>query len=239
MGSRTGEAGGDASEVAHEVVIDRTLLVSQTPVTRAAWAVVLGQEPPGTDTARLPVERISWYEGLSFCNALSLLLGLTPCYGIAEDNVVEWDRRCDGFRLPTEAEWEFLCRAGSASVYHSGDREGDLAAAGWYEANSSDGPMPVGQLQPNAWGLFDMHGNVWEWCWDWSGPYVVEDQVNPEGPSIGQARVLRGGSWRRSMHHCRSATRYDSTPENRGRSLGLRVLRTLHPTPGLGSEGHG
>ncbi len=229
MGSPTDEAGRHDSEVPHEVVVTNGLSVSATPVTRQAWATVFGLEPPDIQSSRLPVERVSWYEALSFCNALSLFTGLTPCYTMTEDGI-EWDRDAPGFRLPTEAEWEFLCRASTRTAYHSGDGEEDLAAAGWYEGNCPSGPRLVGGLRPNAWGLLDMHGNVWEWCWDWFGPYSPEEQVDPSGPATGESRMLRGGSWRRSRHHCRSATRYDSSPENHGKSLGLRVVRTLAAT---------
>lgn len=230
MGSPAEEPSRDHSEVLHHIVIGHQLLASQTPVTRAAWATVWGEEPPDAATATLPMENVSWYEALSFCNALSMYLGLTPCY-VIEDAGIGWDRAADGFRLPTEAEWEYLCRAGTSTTYNLGDAEQDLAAASWYERNCDSGPVPVAQKEPNAWGLCDMHGNVWEWCWDWFGPYPETGQVDPEGPATGRSRVLRGGSWRRSMHHCRSATRYESTPENHGKSLGFRVVRTLAQDP--------
>jgi formylglycine-generating enzyme required for sulfatase activity len=157
---------------------------------------------------------------------LSLYLGFKPCYTI-EDIGIGWDRTADGFRLPTEAEWEYLCRAGTTATYYGGDTEDDLARTAWYERNCESGPMPVCQREPNSWGLYDTHGNVWEWCWDWFGPYEQSRQADPVGPESGRSRVLRGGSWRRSMHHCRSATRYESSPENQGKSLGFRVVRTV------------
>jgi serine/threonine protein kinase len=226
MGSPRTEPGRDQSEEQHQVMISHGLLASRTPVTRLAWATVWGEDPPDTASAALPMETVSWYEALSFCNALSLYVGLTPCYTI-EDTGIGWDRIANGFRLPTEAEWEYLCRAGTSTIYNRGSAEQDLARAGWYERNCESGPVPVGQKEPNAWGLYDMHGNVWEWCWDWFGPYPQGDQEDPEGPATGRSRVLRGGSWRRSLHHCRSATRYESSPENHGKSLSFRVVRTL------------
>jgi formylglycine-generating enzyme required for sulfatase activity len=225
MGSPPGEVGRGPEEVMHPVELTQWLHVAETPVTRRMWATVWGEEPPPLDQQRLPVERVSWWDAVAFCNAMSLSAGLTPCYSF-EHGAFRWDRTADGFRLPTEAEWEYAARAGSTTAYCTGDAVEDLHGVAWYGANSGEQLREVGLRDPNAWGIRDMHGNVWEWCWDWFGPYDPADAVDPSGPADGTERVLRGGSCRRPAAHCRSAHRYFSFPSNHGRSLGFRVVRS-------------
>jgi len=129
-----------------------------------------------------------------------------------------------GARLPTEAEWEYACRAGTTTSYHSGDSESDLARSGWYTGNSGSQTHPVGQKTANAWGLHDMHGNVWEWCADWKGDYPSGAVTDPTGPSSGSGRVLRGGSWSYDALSCRSALRSNLHPAFRFYNVGFRVV---------------
>ena len=130
-------------------------------------------------------------------------------------------------RLPTEAQWEYACRAGSITRFFFGEDEAELGDYAWYSGNSGQKTHPVCQRKPNAWGLHDMYGNVWEWCADWSGKYTEDDQMDPKGPSEGQDRVLRGGSWSSSPRICRSALRNRIDPVNRSINLGFRVVMDL------------
>ncbi|MEW5936833.1 MAG: formylglycine-generating enzyme family protein, partial [Candidatus Thermoplasmatota archaeon] len=131
------------------------------------------------------------------------------------------------YRLPTEAEWEYACRAGSTTKYCHGDDEARLGEYAWYDANSNKKTHPVGIKRPNAWGLHDMHGNVWEWCEDWYGDYPSGEVSDPHGPSSGSGRVLRGGSWYRGAEDCSSALRAGRAPGLRSPALGLRLARSL------------
>jgi len=134
----------------------------------------------------------------------------------------EWARDC---RLPTEAEWEYSCRAGTESRYWSGDDESDLARVGWYDESSGNRTHRVGEKEANPWGLYDVHGNVLEWCRDWYGPYVEGEQKDPEGPAAGDSKVLRGGSFAYSPRFLRSAFRNWFVPEVRGGDFGFRCVR--------------
>ena len=132
-----------------------------------------------------------------------------------------------GLDLPTEAEWEYACRAGTETIYYSGNSESDLYRAGWYEGNADDWTHPIGQKEPNAWGLYDMLGNVFEWCNDWydSAYYSISPSSNPTGPETGTICVIRSGSWGIEAYHCRSASRTYYWPDNSSSSLGFRVIR--------------
>jgi formylglycine-generating enzyme required for sulfatase activity len=182
------------------------------PVTQARYADVTGLRPSSAHGDRLPVESVSWWDAVRFCNALSEREGLTPAYHLRrDDDGVEWDTSSDGYRLPTEAEWEHACRAGT-----TGARYGELDEIAWHRGNSAERMREVGGRRPNSWGLYDMLGNVWEWCWDLYDPEVY-----------GTYRVLRGGGWFDERWSCRASVRRRSHPTLRIDDVGFRVARSL------------
>ena len=130
------------------------------------------------------------------------------------------------YRLPTEAEWEYAARAGSTTAYSFGNDPRQLDAYAWYNSTSGYKAFPIGQRWPNAWGLYDMYGNIWEWVQDWYGPYPLEAITDPQGPRSGSLRVLRGGSWLSLPETCRSAYRYKDAPASHSARVGFRLLRT-------------
>lgn len=185
--------------------------LSPFPVTQEQYADVTGERPSTAHGERLPVEGVSWLDAARFCNALSLREGLTPAYRFGTDEDAEWDASAGGYRLPTEAEWEHACRAGT-----EGARYGPLDEIAWHGGNGSGRIHDVGGKQPNAWGLHDMLGNVWEWCWDLYDPEVY-----------GTYRVLRGGGWFDEHWSCRASVRRRSHPTFRIDDVGFRVARSL------------
>jgi len=182
-------------------------------VTQAQWQEVTGGNPSafkeGPEAGRRPVENVSWTDIQDLFMpklAQRLPAGFTP-------------------RLPTEAEWEYCCRAGSTNLYCFGDNAARLGDYAWYDINAGKMTHPVGVKKPNAWGLFDMHGNVWEWCSDWKIPYTATDATDPDGPPTGTYRANRGGSWLMSYVYARSARRSLNEPTStRGGNLGFRVV---------------
>ncbi|SEL87861.1 formylglycine-generating enzyme family protein [Streptacidiphilus jiangxiensis] len=182
------------------------------PVTQALYARITGERPSTAHGDRLPVECVSWWDAARFCNALSLADGLVPAYTFdADDEGVEWDVSADGYRLPTEAEWEYACRAGTA-----GPRYGALDEIAWHRGNSHERLHDVGGKRPNAWGVHDMLGNVWDWCWD-----VYDAEV------YGTYRVLRGGGWFDEHWSCRASARRRSHPTFRVDDVGFRIARSV------------
>lgn len=209
---------------AHPVRISRAYLMAATPVTRAAYAAVAGDAGQGSAGAgQVPACAVSWYDAIGYCNALSLIEGRTPVYRI-DGRVVEWVGG-DGYRLPTEAEWEWACRGGTSTRYWSGDEEADLERVAWYAANSFGEPRPVAQKPANAYGLHDMHGNVFEWCFDRLGRYPLGMCIDPRGPEVGEERVIRGGSAWNDAGFARVTYRIWRAPTARFPSLGFRVVR--------------
>jgi len=168
----------------------------------------------------LPAE-VTWYDAVNFCNALSRKEGLTPAYTVNRKDVT-WNQSANGYRLPTEAEWEYACRAGTTTEYSS---KGLIENFGWYNYNSGKRKHPVGQKQPNPWGLYDMLGNVYEWCWDWYGDYPGGAQTDPTGASSGSYRVYRGGMWYSGVEDLRSANRHYGDPDDNRNRRGFRVVR--------------
>ena len=189
----------------HYVTISHTLFVGIYEVSQLLYKQVMGVNPSTTKNNNLPVDSVEWSQALEFCNRLSEIQGLTPCYKFTGNNAT-WDTTANGWRLPTEAEWEYLCRAGSKTDYSGSYSAENL---GWYNMNSGLQLHPSGLKQANAFGLFDMHGNVWEWCWDWYGSdyYASSDKINPKGPITGLRRVARGGSYIDGNSYLRSSNR--------------------------------
>jgi formylglycine-generating enzyme required for sulfatase activity len=204
MGSPDSESGRYSDEgPQHQVTISKAFELQTTEVTQSQWQAVMGSNPSKFKGPDLPVEMVSWDDAQAFITKLNAM--------------------GDGYRyrLPTEAEWEYAARAGTTGPY-----AGDLDAMAWYAPNSGGTTHPVGTKAPNAWGLFDMHGNVWEWVQDFAGKYSASAVTDPVGPSSGSGRVLRGGSWYHESQYCRSAFRIGGSPGFRGGILGLRLLRT-------------
>lgn len=188
--------------------------IAAYPVTQALYARITGLRPSTADGERLPVEGVSWWDAVRFCNALSEHDGFTPAYridGESDGEGVAWDASADGYRLPTEAEWEHACRAGTAGPHY-----GPLDEIAWYRGNSDERIHDVGGRRPNAWGLHDMLGNVWDWCWDTYDPEVY-----------GSYRVLRGGGWFDEHWSCRASARRRSHPSYRVDDVGFRLARSL------------
>ena len=193
----------------HEVEILRSFFLGKYPVTQAQWESVMGSNPSKFKGADLPVEMVSWDDVQEFIRKLNAQEGH------------------DRYRLPTEAEWEYACRAGSETAYYFGDDKDQLEDYAWYWDSSGEETRPVGQKKPNAWGLYDMHGNVFEWVRDWYGDYIEDFVRDPEGPRAGEYRVLRGGSWFVYTRFCRSASRSFSKPDTREVNYGFRLALSL------------
>jgi formylglycine-generating enzyme required for sulfatase activity len=210
----------------HQVRITRPFYLGATELTQGQYRGVTGETPSlfkGSDD--LPVEQVSWNDAIAFCNKLSEREGLMPYYqfgaGVQSGG--------DGYRLPTEAEWEYACRAGTSTRYCFGDDVASLGEYAWFQQDKSSVPRthPVGQKRPNKFGLYDMHGNLWEWCWDGYDKdyYRQSPVVDAISPLRASGRVIRGGSWGVFSRRARSATRDGSAPENGGSLLGFRVAR--------------
>ena len=230
MGSPQTEQGRYPNSVEsprHRVKVP-AFLMAEAEVTRGQWAAVFGgQAANGGDVARTG---ITWCDAARFANALSAREKLTPVYTVSDTcesgGEVAWDRSADGYRLPTEAEWEYAARAGTTMPFWSGDDEKDLTGAAWFGTTS--GPHPVKGKSANPWGLYDVHGNVAEWVWDWYGPYPVPaDGSQPA--STERKRDLRGGSWSDRARRVRSAFRSRRLPSHRHDDLGLRLARSAPP----------
>lgn len=190
---------------AHVVKVDG-FLMDQCEVTQEVYQKITGKNPSRRKNPRNPVEQVTWSAAARFCNARSALEEMTPCY---DTNTWECIFSASGYRLPTEAEWEYACRAGSQSRFYFGESAEELRSYGWFEGNSQSAPHPAGQRRPNAWGLYDMAGNVWEWCNDFYGAKYFRNSPadNPRGPHEGEKRVLRGGAWSSSAENCTSWAR--------------------------------
>jgi formylglycine-generating enzyme required for sulfatase activity len=205
MGSNDGEP---RERPVHQVTISHPFYLGKYAVTQEQWEVVMGTNPSYYRGGRnRPVEQVSWEDAQAFIRRLNAKEGGAL------------------YRLPTEAEWEYACRAGSTTAYSFGDDPSQLDAYGWYWDNSDRMTHPVGQRTPNAWGLYDMHGNVNEWVQDRDGDYSPKPVTDPQGPASGSNRVIRGGGLADGAWSCRSAFRNLFTPNYSGGSLGFRLLR--------------
>jgi len=196
----------------HEVTISKPFYMGATEVTQAQYQAIMGTNPSNFKGATNPVDSVSWNDAADFCKKLS-------------------EKTRQAVRLPTEAEWEYACRAGSKTGFSFGDAEEALGDYAWYRANSGDTTHPVGQKKPNAWGLYDMHGNLYEWCANWYGDYPKGALTDPQDPASGKERVLRGGSWSHGPDNCRAAYRYRITPDFRYINFGFRVVVSVSAPP--------
>ncbi|MDR2535386.1 MAG: formylglycine-generating enzyme family protein [Treponema sp.] len=221
MGNRVYD--GDEKPV-HTVQLN-SFFMSKTQVTQEEYQAVMGTNPSGFVNRSAPVERVTWYEAVEYCNKLSRKEGLIPAYYGTNDQIY-CDFSATGYRLPTEAEWEYAARGGNwdtLSFDRSGGNEANPVA--WYVGNSGGTTHSVGTKKPNSLGLYDMAGNVWEWCWDWYGPYEDRSQYNPRGPAAGTDRIVRGGSWNSNDAWLRSTYRNRGDPAKQYRDVGFRVVR--------------
>ena len=249
MGSPDSEPDRNDREVQHKVTVS-SFYMSKYPVTQKEYEAIMGT---GTNRSRfkgadLPVEQATWYEAIEYCNKRSIKEGLTSAYTIDKSRqdpnnkssldslkwIVTWNKKATGYRLPTEAEWEYACRAGTVTPFSTGDdiitNQANYNGNYTYHNNTKgiyrEKTTPVGSFAPNPWGLYDMHGNVLEWCWDWYGEYSTEPQIDPDGPAAGKYRVLRGGSWEFDEPPLRSAHRkIIETPSYRSGAYGIRLVR--------------
>ena len=202
MGSPEDEEDREDDEVQHKVTLTKGFWLGKYPVTQAQWESVAGSNPSIAKKGyNYPVDSVSWNDCYSFIEMINSQSNLNA-------------------RFPTEAEWEYACRAGSGKAYSG---TGDLDEMGWYSVNCDAGTHPVGKLESNGWGFYDMHGNVWEWCADWYGSYPTNAVTNPKGPASGDDRVLRGGGWLYRASDCRSANRYAIRQNDRDCYFGFRL----------------
>lgn len=223
MGSSTSELGREDDEKQHNVTIRKGFWLGKYPVTQAEYKAVLGDHSFGFYGENLPVESVTWYEATNFCAKLTEIeraIGRLP--------------KGYEYTLPTEAQWEYACRAGTTTAFNNGtdiptedqmkkDPCPNMDELGWYYLNSDSKTHPVGQKKPNAWGFYDMHGNVWEWCLDWYGFYPTNSAIDPTGPEEGTFRVIRGGTWLHHASQCRSAYRDYNRPRASDKFSGFRV----------------
>ena len=204
---------GDEDEidaVPHEVVLS-PFYIDKNLVIQAEYERVMGENPSRWKAGNNPVEQVRWSDAVRYCNKRSELEGLEPCYDL---ETWQCDFKANGYRLPTEAEWEYACRAGTETAYYFGDNPSELSDHAWFEDNSGGKPRPVGGKPANPWGLHDMHGNVWQWCNDF---YLVDyyqqsPEKDPRGPETGETKVVRGGAWKFSAESCQSGYRYHENP---------------------------
>lgn len=214
---------------AHTVTLS-AFQIGETEITQKQYETLMGENPSFAAGENLPVTDLGATQALVFCNKLSEAAGLEPCY---DPSTGACDFSKNGFRLPTEAEWEYACRAESRTSFSSGDAANDLDRVGWYAANSGGSTHPVAQKKPNAWGLYDMHGNVWECCYDGYdeglpfGNYTPDDVTDPTGHNNFNLRIIRGGSYTNDAPECRSAVRGSFWTGGGCNFLGFRVARSI------------
>ena len=242
MGSPTSERQRQEDELQHEVTVGAFYL-DPYEVTQADYQAIMGENPSYFRGDSLPADSVTWYDAIKYCNQLSERHGLTPVYAIDREKVT-WDRSANGYRLPTEAEWEYAARAGTTTVFYDGNQITSENAnfEGSYPylieenyvtrrnpsvvtSTNRGETIPVDSLSPNGFGLYNMYGNVSEWCFDYYGPYDMAQNIDPSGPAGGSLRVNRGGGYNDFAKQLRSAYRSATTPDTTERNLGFRVAR--------------
>ncbi|AEF86805.1 serine/threonine-protein kinase Pkn1 [Treponema primitia ZAS-2] len=229
MGSPAREVSRQKDEAQHQVMVG-AFYMAKNEVTQREYEQIMRTNPSQFSGASLPVEQVSWFDAVSYCNARSIIEGLTPAYVIREVEIL-WDHNANGYRLPTEAEWEYACRAGGTTVFHSGNNITAFQANfdGNYPYNKSAKSRyrarttTVRSYAPNAWGLYDMHGNVYEWCWDQYKPY---ENTSALDGSLKNPAVIRGGSWTSEARFLRSANRVAMDHTAKTNYIGFRVVRS-------------
>jgi formylglycine-generating enzyme required for sulfatase activity len=198
----------------HEVTISKSYYLGAFEVTQEQYEKVMETNPSRFNGEKNPVEKVSWNDAVSFCKRLSAM---------QEEKTAGRE-----YRLPTEAEWEYACRAASTTSFCFGDNSESLAEYAWFGAGPLGKTHPVGEKRPNRWGLYDMHGNVHEFCQDyWYANYSSEAAIDPKGPSDGASRVIRGGCWYQEANQCRSAFRTKKPPLDSDYYVGFRVAMSL------------
>jgi formylglycine-generating enzyme required for sulfatase activity len=225
MGSLENEPSRGSDEILHDVTVS-SFYMGKYEVTQKEWLELMGNNPSYFKGDTLPVEQVNWNDAIEYCNRRSLKEGLTPAYR-SSNGVISCDFSSNGYRLPTEAEWEYAAKGGNKNYLeymYSGNSDVDLV--GWYANNSGGISHAVGEKIPNRLGIYDMSGNVWEWCWDWYGNYPSDVQTDPTGPSFGSDRVGRGGSFFVDALLLRVADRHAVTPVYKFHFLGFRVVRS-------------
>lgn len=207
---RMGDEQGEDDEQPEHTVRVGSFYMDVSEVTQASFQAMLGRNPAKWQDPAKPVERMSWYFAIQYCNMRSTREGFRPCYDLDSGRC---DFGADGYRLPTEAEWEYACRAGTTTAYSYGDDSAKLGDVAWFKKNSGAATHAVKQKPPNPWGLYDLHGNVAEWCHDfYADGYPDGAAQDPTGPESGEDRVLRGGSWKTSEDSCRCSARNYEAP---------------------------
>ncbi|MCL2180327.1 MAG: formylglycine-generating enzyme family protein [Treponema sp.] len=231
MGSPDNETDREYDEGRRNITV-KSFYMGEHEVTQKLYQKVMRENNSTFRGAGLPVETVSWYSAVLFCNKLSRLEGLTPVYEADGTNVV-WNKEADGYRLPTEAEWEYACRAGVEAAFNTGGNittaqanyNGDYPYGDNQQGLNLEMTVSPGNYPPNPWGLYDMHGNVFEWCWDWYEIYQRVNLSNPSGPESGSYRVIRGGSWANGANAIRSSYRGIYIAGDGNDRIGFRLAR--------------
>lgn len=222
----TNEQGSDCysdESPTHEVTLTRDLLMMESEVTQGFYETIMGNNPSDFSGRMRPVERVSWYDAVEFANALSALEDLEPCYVIDGEDVEWTNPDCIGWRLPTEAEWEYAARVGESYKYAGSS---SVESVAWYNENSARKTHGVCGKERNGYGLCDMSGNVLEWVWDWKGSYNDSPSVDPQGPTSGSIRVVRGGGWDSLAQRVRVSYRSGHLPAVTYNIVGFRLVRS-------------
>jgi formylglycine-generating enzyme required for sulfatase activity len=249
MGAPEDEMCREPDEILYTVTLTHDFHIQQTEITQAQWLEIFTTNPSHFNGSNRPVDKVTWFDACIFCNRLSLSEGLNPCYYEDEafttvfdgtppvtSGTVYWNQSADGYRLPTEAEWEFACRAGTSTAYNSGEtstgcgEDPVLDPLAWYTHNSNAGngkeTHTVGSKLPNNWEIYNLHGNVGEWCWDWHGEYPSGSATDPVGPATGTKRINRGGAFNYIAQYCRSGNRWYDFPGAIHNYYGFRLVKS-------------